>query len=139
MLHKVSVSLLLFVLLSATLAFGATITLFQASYDNSNVRLVWEVANESGVLNYDLYRKANNEPTFTKLTTISPSGQSRYQYLDSDVYRGTPNGMGTQGGGPFTYRLTVRTTAGDQSYTSTLGQTPSAVQRSWGSIKSMFR
>ncbi|UOG74107.1 hypothetical protein MTX78_18545 [Hymenobacter tibetensis] len=139
MLHKVGFSLLLMVLLSALLAFGATVTLFQASYDNSNVRVVWEVANESGVQNYDLYRKANSEPTFTKLSTLSPSGQARYQYMDADVYRGAAAGAAGTLGGPFTYRLTVRTTAGDQSYTSTLGDTPSAVQRSWGSIKSMFR
>lgn len=138
MLQKASVSLFLLVLLGVSLAFGATVTLFQASYDNSTVRVVWEVANESGVHNYDLYRKANNEPTFTRLTTISPSGQSRYQYLDADVYRGPANSSSSLGG-PFTYRLTVRTTSGDQSYSSTLGQTPSAVQRSWGSIKSMFR
>lgn len=138
MLHKASISLLLLALLSVSLVFGATITLFQASYGNSNVRVVWEVSNESGVQNYDLYRKANNEPTFTKLTTVSPSGQSRYQYLDSDVYRGPANSAGAMGN-PFTYRLTVRTTTGDQGYTSTLDQTPSAVQRSWGSIKSMFR
>jgi hypothetical protein len=138
MLHKVSFALVVLVLLSASLALGATITLFQAGYDNANVRVVWEVASETGVQNYDLYRKANNEPTFTKLTAISPSGQARYQYLDTDVYRGTAGGTGTMGG-PFTYRLTVHTTTGDQSYTSTLGQTPSAVQRSWGSIKSMFR
>ena len=138
MLLKASVSLCLLVLLSVLLALGATVTLFQAAYDNSTVRVVWEVANESGVQNYDLYRKANNEPAFTKLITVSPSGQSRYQYLDSDVYHGPANTSSTLGG-PFTYRLAVRTTAGDQNYTSTLGQTPSAVQRSWGSIKSMFR
>ena len=138
MLRKISFPFLLLVLLSTTLAFGATITLFQATYDNSNIRVAWDVANETGVQNYDLYRKANNEPTFTKLTTISPSGQAHYQYLDTDVYRGTGSSTSTLGG-PFTYRLTVRTTTGDQNYTSTLGQTPSAVQRSWGSIKSMFR
>ena len=138
MLRKVSFLLPLLLLFGALLALGATITLFQASYDNSNVRVVWEVASESGVQNYELYRKANSEPAFTRLTTVAPSGQSRYQYLDTDVYRGPAGGSGTLGG-PFTYRLTVRTAAGDQSYTSTLGQTPSAVQRSWGSIKSMFR
>lgn len=138
MLQKASVSLFLLVLLGVSLAFGATVTLFQASYDNSTVHVVWEVANESGVQNYDLYRKANNEPTFTKLTTISPSGQSRYQYVDAAVYRGSANSFGSLGS-PFTYRLMVRTTTDDQSYNSTPGQTPSAIQRSWGSIKSMFR
>jgi hypothetical protein len=112
---------------------GATITLFQAVFDGSAVRVTWDVTNESGVLGYDLYRKTTNEPSFERLTTIPPTNQGRYQYQDTDVFRGE------QAGGPFTYRLTVRTTTGDQSYTSTLSQTPSAVQRSWGSIKSMFR
>ena len=133
MFRKATLPLMLLVLLCATVALSATITLFQATFDGSNVRVTWEVANEAGVQSYELYRKANNEPAFGRLSTMSPSGQARYQYLDTDVYRGT------QGGGPYTYRLTVRTTTGDQSYTSTLGQTPSAVQRSWGSIKSMFR
>lgn len=131
MLRKVSFPLLLLLLLSVFLAFGANITLFQASYDNSNAQIEWEVASEAGIRNYELYRKANNEPAFTKLTTISPSGQDHYQYLDNDVYR--------EVGSPFIYRLTVRTIATDQSYVSTLGQAPSAMQRSWGSIKSMFR
>ncbi|MCB2376048.1 hypothetical protein LGH70_00530 [Hymenobacter sp. BT635] len=116
-----------------TLAYGATITLFQATFDGSNVRVEWEVTSETGVQTYDLWRKANNEPSFTHMTTVQPSSQRRYLYLDSNVYRGT------NGAGPFTYRLTVRTSAGDQNYTTVLNTTPSAVQRSWGSIKSMFR
>ncbi|MCB2407216.1 hypothetical protein [Hymenobacter lucidus] len=123
-------------LLAATLAYGATITLFQATFDGTNVRLEWEVTNESGVQNYDIWRKSNNEPSFARMTTVAPGGQRRYLYLDDNVYRGI---NGTNGGGPFTYRLTVHTTAGDQNYTTVLNTTPSAVQRSWGSIKSMFR
>ncbi|MBC6696895.1 hypothetical protein [Hymenobacter sp. BT190] len=131
--HKATRPLVLLLLLCTTLALGATITLFQAAFENDNVRVTWEVASESGVQSYELYRKTNSDPGFNRLTTLAPTSQGRYQYLDTDVYRGT------QGGGPFIYRLTVRTTTGDQYYTSTLGQTPSAVQRSWGSIKSMFR
>jgi hypothetical protein len=131
--HKATRLLLLLLLLCTTLAMGATITLFQAVFDSNNVRVTWEVASESGVQSYELYRKTNADPGFNRLTTLAPTGQGRYQYLDTDVYRGA------QGGGPFIYRLNVRTTTGDQQYTSTLGQTPSAVQRSWGSIKSMFR
>lgn len=131
MLRKVRFPLLLLLLSGVFFAFGANITLFQASYDNTTAHLVWEVTSEAGVQTYELYRKANNEPTFTKLTSIPPFGQAQYQYLDSDVYQ--------EIGGPFTYRLTVRTAATDHSYVSTIGQAPSAVQRSWGSIKSMFR
>ncbi|TGE19783.1 hypothetical protein [Hymenobacter elongatus] len=123
-------------LLMATLAYGATITLFQSTFDGSNVRVEWEVSSEAGVQTYDLWRKANNEPAFAHMITVQPSSQHRYQYLDTNIYRGV---SGTTSGGPFTYRLTVHTTTGDQNYTSVLSTTPSAVQRSWGSIKSMFR
>ncbi|MCC2546821.1 hypothetical protein LJY25_10230 [Hymenobacter sp. BT175] len=127
--------LLLLLGLCTTLALAATVTFFQTSYDGTNVRVEWELANEAGVQGFEIYRKASSESTYSRLSAISPNGQRRYQYVDANVYRGTPGA----GGGPFTYRLLVRTSTGDQSYTTVLSQTPSAVQRSWGSIKSMFR
>jgi hypothetical protein len=93
--RKVSLPLML-VLLCTTLAMGATITLFQAVFDGSAVRVTWDVTNESGVLGYDLYRKTTNEPSFERLTTIPPTNQGRYQYQDTDVFRGE------QAGGPLT-------------------------------------
>ena len=136
MTRKTTLTVLLLVLLGASLALGATITLFQASFDGTNVRLEWEVTNEAGVESYEIWRKANNEPSFTRLTTTPPTAQRRYQFMDTNVYRGV---AGSTTGGPFTYRLTVHTTAGEQNYTTVLNSTPSAVLRSWGSIKSMFR
>jgi hypothetical protein len=122
-------------LLLASLAYGASVTLFQADFDGTKVRVEWEVSSETSVQSYDIWRKANNEPAFAHLATVQPSSQRRYQYQDNNVYR---NISGT-GGGPFTYRLTVRSASGEQSYTSVLNTTPSAVQSSWVSIKSMFR
>jgi hypothetical protein len=136
MTRKTSFAVLLLVLLSASLGLAATVTLFQATLDGTNVRLEWEVTNEAGVDSYEIWRKANNEPTFTRLNSQPPTAQHRYQFLDTNVYRGV---TGTTSGGAFTYRLSVHTSAGDQNYTTVLNSTPSAVQRSWGSIKSMFR
>ena len=138
MLYKTGFSFLLLLVLSASLAFGTTITFFQASYDNSTVRVVWDAANESGVRGYDLYRKANNEAGFTKLTTLLPAGQARYKYLDANLNQGLVGSISPQDQA-FTYRLTVRTTTGQQNYTHTPDQTLSLIQRSWSSIKSMFR
>jgi hypothetical protein len=136
MTRKTTLAAIVLLLLGASLVLGATITLFQANFDGTNVRLDWEASNEAGVESYEIWRKANNEPTFGRLTTVAPTAQHHYQFLDTNVYRGV---AGTTTGGPFTYRLTVRTAAGDQNYTTVLNMTPSAVQRSWGSIKSMFR
>lgn len=124
--------LLLAFLLVSLLAAAATVTLFSVTLDGSNVRVEWELNSETDVTGFDLYRKSASDPSYSLLTNVLPTGQRRYFYTDQNVYRGAS-------GGPFTYRLTVRTTTGDQSYTANLAQTPSSVQRSWGTIKSMFR
>ena len=134
---------LLLVLGSVVVAMAASLTLFTATYDGSNVRVEWEVSTETDVTGFELARKAASETSYTPVTTTVPTGQRRYQYLDTNVYRtaagGTPVPTATAGSGPFTYRLTVRGPSGDQSYITVLAGTPSAVQRSWGTIKSMFR
>jgi hypothetical protein len=141
LLRRSGPAALLLVLLSAVVAMAASLTLFTAVYDGANVRVDWEVNTETDVTGFELARKAASETNFTTVTTTATTGQRRYQYLDTNVYRSTAGGTPTAlaGSGPFTYRLTVRSTTGDQSYLTVLAGTPSAVQRSWGTIKSMFR
>lgn len=132
---------LLLVLGSVAAAYAATLTLFTAAYSGTVVRVEWEVSNEVDVTGFELARKSATETSYTLMNTAAPTGQRRYLYLDTNVYRGTATTgtTGTLGGGPYTYRLTVRSATGDQSYLTVLAGTPSAVQRSWGTIKSMFR
>lgn len=130
------------VLGSVALALASSLTLFTAAYDGNTVRVDWEVNSETDVTGFELARKAATESAYTSVSTVVPTGQRRYQYLDTNVFRTTAPASGTPApaaSGPFTYRLTVRSTTGDQSYIATLTGTPSAVQRSWGTIKSMFR
>ncbi len=132
---------LLLVLWSVGAAVAASLTLFTAVYDGSSVRVEWEVNTETDVTGFELARKAASETTFTTVSSVVPTGQRRYQYLDTNVYRLAAGSTtaSTLGGGPFTYRLTLHGPGGDQSYLTVLAGTPSAVQRSWGTIKSMFR
>lgn len=132
MLRTRTFSLLLLLLAGSLLAYGTTITLFQAVYDDTNARVEWEVTSEDNIQEYEVARKANNEPAFSRLATVTPSDQLHYQFLDQNVYRSAD-------AGPFTYRLTVRTATGEQQYQTVLSQAPSAMQRSWSSIKQMFR
>jgi hypothetical protein len=120
---------------AATAAWALTLTMFQASLDGSSVRVEWEVLNEAGLHGFDLYRKSGTDPNFTLVSNVAPTGQRRYQYVDANLYRGT-NGTNS---GPYTYRLLMRSSSGDLSFHTVLNQTPNTVQRSWGSIKSMFR
>ena len=121
------------------MALAASLTLFTTAYDGANVRVEWEVNTETDVAGFELARKAAAESSYTALSSVAATGQRRYQFLDTNVYRPTASGAGPLVGGPFTYRLTVRSPSGDQSYLIVLAGTPSAVQRSWVTIKSMFR
>ncbi|GAC1594667.1 MAG: hypothetical protein NVS3B25_17660 [Hymenobacter sp.] len=122
---------------------AASLTLFTAAYDGAHVRVEWEVNAETDVTGFELTRKAASETSFTTVTSVVPTGQRRYQYLDTNVYRAGAGSGGPSapalGSGPVTYRLTVRGPNGEQSFLTVLAGTPSAVQRSWGTIKSMFR
>jgi hypothetical protein len=133
---------LLLLLWSAAVAYAASLTLFTAVYSGSTVQVDWEVNTETDVTSFELSRKAATETSFTVVNTTNVTGQRRYQYLDTNVYRttaGIATSTATAGNGPYTYRLTVRGPGPDQSYVTILAGTPSAVQRSWGTIKSMFR
>ena len=133
---------LVLVLCSVAVALAATLTLFTAAYDGTNVRVEWEVSTEADVSGFELSRKASNETSYTAVTSVTPTGQRRYQFTDINVYRalpGTTVPTPAAGSGPHTYRLLVRSPNGDQAYLTILTGTPSAVQRSWGTIKSMFR
>ncbi|WP_400193615.1 hypothetical protein [Hymenobacter sp. B81] len=136
MIRKPLLLLFLALLVAVPAAWAVTVTLFQATPDGTSVRIEWEVVSESGVNSFDLHRRSGNEP-FERVINVTPTGQRRYQYTDANLYRGGT--ATTTSGGPYTYRLTVHASTGDQTYTTNLTQTPSAVQRSWGSIKSMFR
>ncbi|WP_188561126.1 hypothetical protein [Hymenobacter frigidus] len=132
---------LVLVLCSVAVTLAATLTLFTAAYDGTSVRVEWEVSTETDVNGFELSRKASNETSYTAVTTVTPTGQRRYQFTDINVYRALPGNNTTPaaGSGPYTYRLLVRSPNGDQAYLTILTGTPSAVQRSWGTIKSMFR
>lgn len=131
---------LLLVLFSIGTALAATLMLFTATYEGTNVRVEWEVNTEADVTGFELARKGATQASYTAVGSVVPTGQRRYVYLDANVYRTTgATAAAATAGGPFTYRLTVRGPGGEQSYLTVLAGTPSAVQRSWGTIKSMFR
>ena len=142
--YRSGLATLALVLCSVAAVLAATLIVFTATYDGTNVRVQWEVSTETDVTGFELSRKASNETNYTAVATVVATGQRRYLYTDIDVYRVVPGtttttGTPTAAGGPHTYRLLVRGSNGDQAYLTVLSGTPSAVQRSWGTIKSMFR
>lgn len=118
---------------SVAWAMEGALTYFQATSTGSAVKLDWEMNNETGINSFELFRKTTIEPTYKKVTTLNPNGSRRYSHIDTEV---TPD---FSSNGAITYKLTLHTSGTDVSHYTTLSQSPSSVQRSWGSIKSMFR
>ncbi|MVN76808.1 hypothetical protein GO988_10785 [Hymenobacter sp. HMF4947] len=106
-----------------------------ATYDGSAVRVEWEVNTETDVTGFDLSRKSPDETDFRVISRVVPTGQLRYSFADTCLYR-SHSGLLQ---GPVAYRLTVRGPGPDQAYTTTVAGTVSTLERSWGTIKSMFR
>ncbi|RSK51329.1 hypothetical protein [Hymenobacter rigui] len=121
-------------LLVSLLAYGATVTLFRAQMQGDSVHLEWNAANEQGISGYEVYRQDYPADDFDKITSLTPTAQPHYRYIDQNVFR---QEMGREG---VTYRLAVRTATGTRTYQTTPAQ-PEAnvVLRSWDTIKLMFR
>lgn len=107
------------------------INFFNAQPKGADVLIEWEVQTDAGVAEYQVFRRFDNEPTLTHITTVKPSGSRKYVYLDDDIFKTTSR--------VIHYELQVVTP--DKIYKSfaVISHNPTSVQRTWGSIKSLFR
>lgn len=112
---------------------GQSITLnyFSASPDGSDVLVSFEVPHESGVTNFKLYRKIDSETEWTFLDHVPPTGARSYQYLDYTIFKDEAKNI--------TYKLLVYQGGSVFTYYTNIIHNPTSVQRTWGSIKAMFK
>jgi len=109
-----------------------TIKSFFASYQGVDIRLDWELNDETGINSFDLYRKIDNAAE-KKIYTLNPTGALAYYFIDDNIYKSNDN---TQ---TIVYKLIARSGQGNNIASTSIQHNPTAVQRSWGSIKSMFK
>jgi len=91
------------------------------------------VNNESEVTNYEISRKKDADATYARLAEVPQSNSGNYTWVDDNLYK---DGEGMES---ISYRLAANTPAGPKYFYTNIQHSPTAVQRSWGSIKSMFR
>lgn len=120
----------------AVLSFGLkaqalTLDYFNAAPDGSDVLVAFEVPNESGVTNFKIWRKIDNESNYTFLDHIPPTGAMQYQYLDYTIFKDEARNI--------SYKLQVYQNGAVYTYYTNILHNPTSVQRTWGSIKAMFR
>ena len=112
---------------------GVSLNFFRAGFEGTDVKVEWELASENAVTGFEVSRKLANESTFRRINGLSNNGSKYYTFIDTDL-RNAPNRTGT-----ITYKLHVSSSTGDATFTTAFANNPSSVERSWGSIKSMFR
>ncbi len=108
-----------------------TLNYFHASPDGADVLVAWEVPTERGVTDFKLWRKVNDESQYLYLGNISPNGGMKYEYQDYTVFKDEAK--------TISYKLQVFQNGAVFTYYTDITHNPTSVQRTWGSIKAMFR
>ncbi len=125
--------LLFFAIFVSVAAHSQTVTLnyFTASPDGSDVVVTWEVPDEAGISNFKILRKIDDDPGYKFLEEMKPDGKRAYQYADYTIFKEAPK--------TISYKLQVYRNGMIYTFFTSIVHNPTSVQRTWGSIKSMFR
>ena len=118
-------------LLQTLHAQGLTLNYFTATPDGSDMILRWELPDEAGITEFKVFRKIGEESDFQHITTVPANGSRAYEYLDYTLFRGEPRTVN--------YRLQIMKGGMAYSFYVSVMHNPTSVQRTWGSIKAMFR
>jgi len=124
---------LLFLLLIAQPLVAQTLESFTAKAESNSVRLEWKTINEFGVSGFSVLRSIDGK-RFYKICDVDPvSAGHTYQYVDNDLFKDNNR--------TFYYRIEINMSGGRKVYSRTEEVTMSfsGVERTWGSIKAMFR
>jgi hypothetical protein len=123
----------IFLLVAST---GVLLEEFRVSEADGVVLVQWKSLEETALVRYEVRRRARNSMNnqFEVVARVTPHGPNKpYEFRDTQVYK--------SGSEEVTYRLeAVRTNGqhldlGERS----LSYSPTAVRRTWGSIKAMFQ
>lgn len=133
-----ALSVLVFgLLLLATVAFAGVLRdgTFSAVSNGNNITLHWISDDESGVVHYELERKAGINGQFLTLAPVVLHGNNFvYEYVDDSAFRITES--------VYQYQLKVVFANGSAPVyygPITVRHDVSSVRKTWGSIKAMFR
>ncbi len=124
---------LLFVTIGAAIL-DARLKYFDVEHDGNGFAVKWEAESEVDVRNYELFRKTSYAGDFVQINSSSAHGANKeYLVSDDQVYKNVMDQVD--------YRLEVVFTNGlrQRLAEKQVDYTPTAIRRSWGSIKAMFQ
>ncbi len=112
----------------------ALLDYFRIEESNSDFVISWETVREDGVRGFELHRKTpHSNDEFVLINEAAPIGAAQqYLFRDTQVFK--------NGGELIDYRLQVVLEDGTRQIlaTKTVNYIPTAIRRTWGSIKAMF-
>lgn len=109
-----------------------TVQYFTASYQGTDVKLDWRLDDDATIDQFEIARKRPDEANFTKLGNITNNGTGQYTFIDDKLYKSGQVAT-------VSYRLTLKSGNTLTTHYTSIAHNPTAVQRTWGSIKSMFK
>lgn len=111
---------------------SVSIDYFKAKTISDRVILEWKSLSESDLINYQIERKRESQSSYETVKTITPTGSgSVYSFEDIGLYK--------TNGETISYRLNIKSTTGNYIMDVTADYKSTAVRRTWGSIKAMFK
>lgn len=128
---------LLFLLMGASAGFyGVRLSFFNVENDaGQNFIISWQMEEESDVREYEIHRRSiRSNGDFVKLQTIPAHGPNKtYTFKDDQVYKSASEQVD--------YRLEAVFNNGLRQIlvSKSVNYTPTAIRRTWGSIKAMFQ
>ena len=134
-MKRLSLIILLVVLTGAgVLSSNVKLNYFNVERQGNEFMISWKAEIEEDVRSYELHRKTAYAATFSAIHSLSAHGVGKeYRFKDDQVYKAAAEQVD--------YRLEVVFTNGvrQQIAEKQVNYTPTALRRTWGSIKAMFQ
>lgn len=111
---------------------------FKVENDNNDLVISWQTDVEDGVVGFELHRKTpfsnGFQPVRPGQNLIPAHGTGKpYLYRDTQVYKATSEQV------EYQLEAVLASGARQSLQSKTVNYTPTAVRRTWGSIKAMFQ
>ncbi len=126
------------VLLGAWTSAQVVLSSFEARSDGPDVIVSWKASLEDELKDYALERKSRYDTEFKVMTNLNSRGANfKYEWRDRTVYGASQVESNEQ----VEYRLRITFIDGSTQMVEPIAvdYTPTAVRRTWGSIKAMFQ
>lgn len=104
---------------------------FIVTSEGADIFLEWELTTEDSLENFQIYRKFDDESTYSLVEIVEPDGSKTYQFLDDDIFKNASR--------TISYELRILVSKETFVEERNILHSPTSIQRTWGSIKSMFR